>query len=87
MNNIHTRIENKRRDLGRIGKAEKRISDQHKEYRVTLRQAKKRDEEQRLQKEGRTYGAGAFNKLTVTAEPAKRRKKYIETLFLTYWNC
>ena len=33
----HTRIESKRRDLERIGKAEKRISDQHKEYRVILR--------------------------------------------------
>ena len=75
MNNIHTRIENKRRDLGRIGKAEKRISDQHKEYRVILRQAKKQDEEQRLQKEGRKYDAGAFNELNVTAEPAKKIKK------------
>ena len=36
--------------------------------------AKKRDEEQRLQKEGTTYGASAFNELAVTAEPAKKRK-------------
>ena len=43
-----------RRDSGRIRKAEKRIQDQHKKYRVALRQAKQRDEEQWSQKEGTT---------------------------------
>ena len=59
----------------RIKKAEKRIQDQHKKYRVARRQAKQRDEEQRRQKEGTTYSAGAFNELTVTTAPAKKRKK------------
>ena len=57
----HTRRESSRRDSGRIKKAEQRILDQHKKYRVARRQAKQRDEEQRRQKEGTTYGAGAFN--------------------------
>ena len=70
-----TRKESSRRDSGRIKKAEKRIQDQHKKYRVALRQAKQRDEEQRRQKEGTTYGAGAFNELTVATEPARKRKK------------
>ena len=56
-------------------KAEKRIQDQHKKYRVAGRQAKQKDEEQRRQKEGTTYGAGAFNELTVATEPARKRKE------------
>ena len=71
----HTRKESTRRDSERIKKAEKRIQDQHKKYRVARRQAKQRDEEQRRQKEGTTYSAGAFNELTVTTAPAKKRKK------------
>ena len=71
----HTRKESSRRDSRRIKKAEKRIQDQHKKYRVALRQAKQRDEEQRRQKEGTPYGAGAFNELTVATEPARKRKK------------
>ena len=35
-----------RRDSGRMKKAEKRIQDQRKKYRVARRQAKQRDEEQ-----------------------------------------
>lgn len=69
----HTRKESSRRDSGQIKKAEKRI--QHKKYRVARRQAKQRDEEQRRQKEGTTYGAGAFNELIVATEPARKRKK------------
>ena len=71
----HTRKESSRRDSGQIKKAEKRIQDQHKKYRVACRQAKQRDEEQRRQKEGTTYGAGAFNELTVATEAARKRKK------------
>lgn len=70
-----TRKESSRRDSGRIKKAEKRIQEQHKKYRVARRQARQRDEEQRRQKEGTTYSAGAFNELTVTTEPARKRKK------------
>ena len=71
----HTRKESSRRDSGRIKKAEKRIQDQHKKYRVARRQTKQRDEEQWRQKEGTTYGAGAFSELTVATEPARKRKK------------
>ena len=53
----------------------KRIQEQHNKYRVARRQARQRDEEQRRQKEGTTYSAGAFNELTVTTEPARKRKK------------
>ena len=74
----YTRKESGRRDSGRIKKAVKRIQDQHKKYRVACRQAKQRDEEQRRQKEGTTYGASAFNELTVATEPARKRKKRIE---------
>lgn len=64
----HTRKESGRRDSGRIKKAEKK-------YRVARRHAKQRNEEQRRQKEGPTYGAGAFNELTVATEPARKRKR------------
>ena len=69
-----TRRESTRRDSESIKKAEKRIQDQHKKYRVARRQAKQTDEEQRRQKEGTTYSAGDFNELTVTTAPAKKRK-------------
>ena len=72
---VHTRKESHRRDSGRIKKAENRIQEQHKKYRVARRQARQRDEEQRRQREGTTYSAGAFNELTVTTEPARKRKK------------
>lgn len=71
----HTRKESTRKDSEQIKKAEKRIQDQHKKHRVAQRQAKQSDEEQRRQKEGTTYSAGAFNELTVTTVPPKKRKK------------
>ena len=71
----HTRKKSSRRDSGRIKKAEKRIQDQHKKYRVARRQAKQRDKEQQRQKEGKTYSACAFNELTVATESARERKK------------
>ena len=71
----HTRKESSRRDSGQIKKAEKRIQDQHKKYRVACRQAKQRDKEQRRQKEGTTYCAGAFNEPTDATESARKGKK------------
>lgn len=56
----YTRTASKRRDSGRVSQAEKRIHEQHK-YRLARSQARKRDENMRLQKEGTTYEAGAFN--------------------------
>ena len=72
---VHTGKESHRRDSGRIKKAENRIQEQHKKYRVARRQARQRDEEQGRQREGTTYSDGAFNELTVTTEPARKRKK------------
>ena len=40
----HTRKESSRRDSGQIKNAEKRIQDQHKNYRVARRQAKQSKE-------------------------------------------
>ena len=71
----HNRKESRQRDSGRIKNAEKRIQEQHKRCRVARRQVRQRDEEQRRQKEGTTYSAGAFSELTVTTEPAMKRKK------------
>ncbi|EDO41327.1 predicted protein [Nematostella vectensis] len=51
----HTEKESKRRDRGRVEKAEKRASDQHKKYRQARSLARKRDEELRLEREGTTW--------------------------------
>ncbi|XP_022808384.1 uncharacterized protein LOC111345362 [Stylophora pistillata] len=56
-----TKTVSKRRDLERVSQAEKRIQGQHKNYRLARSQARKRDENMRLNKEGPTYEAGAFN--------------------------
>ena len=42
-------------------KQKERIQEQHKNYTLAKSQARKRDENMRLQKEGTTYEAGAFN--------------------------
>ena len=57
----YTKNASKRRDSGRVSQAERRIQEQHKNYRLARSQARKRKENMRLQKEGTTYEAGAFN--------------------------
>lgn len=57
----YTKNASKRRDSGRVSQAERRIQEQHKNYRLARSQARKREENMRLQKEGTTYEAGAFN--------------------------
>ena len=56
-----TKTASKRRDLERVSQAEKRIQGQHKNYRLARSQARKRDENMRLNKEGTTYESGALN--------------------------
>jgi len=48
-------------DSERVSQAEKRSKEKHKKYRLARSQARKRDENMRIQKEGTTYEAGAFN--------------------------
>jgi len=57
----HTETASKRRDSERVSQAEKRSNEKHKKYRLARSQARKRDENMRIQKEGTTYEAGAFN--------------------------
>ena len=61
--------------LGELKRLNKGSRIRDKKYRVARRQAKQRDEEQRRQKEGTTFGTGAFNELTVATKPARKRKK------------
>ena len=44
-----------------MSQTEERIQGQHKKYRLAKSQARRRDENMRLNKEGTTYEAGAFN--------------------------
>jgi len=66
--------EARRRDSERVKQAEKRVQDRHKKYRVARRQAKQRDEDLRIRREGVTYEAGAFGELEPCNEP-KRKKR------------
>ena len=58
-----------RKTLGKLKRLKKGSRINIQKYRVAQRQAKHKDEEQRQQKEGTTYRAGAFK------EPARKRKK------------
>ena len=55
-----TKKGSKKRDWERVSQTEERIQGQHKKYRLAKSQARKRDENMRLNKEGTTYEAGAF---------------------------
>lgn len=57
----HTETASKRRDSETVSQAEKRSKEKHKKYRLARSQARKRYKSMRIQKEGTTYEAGAFN--------------------------
>ena len=70
-----TRREGRRRDSKRVEQAEKRVQQQHKRYRLARRQARSRDEEQRIMQEGVSYEAGGFNEANLSEIPQKRKKQ------------
>ena len=62
-----------RRDSERLKQVEKRVQDRNKKYRVARRQAKQRDEDLRIRREGVTYEAGAFGDQEPCNEPKTRK--------------
>lgn len=71
----NTQNEGKRRDSSRIREAEQRVREQHKKYKLVRRQAKQRDEELRISREGVTYEAGGFDGMEACSEPRKKKKR------------
>ena len=68
---VHTIQGSVRRDQQRVQQASLRVSEQYKKVRQAIRQSKLKAEEERAQKEGVTYKAGAFNDLSSTVGNGK----------------
>ena len=64
----------RRSDSERVKQAEKIVQDRYSKYRVARRQAKQRDEDLRIRREGVTYEAGAFSELEPCNEPKMKKK-------------
>ena len=71
----HAKKVMKRRDSKGVKQTVKRTKKQYKDYRTLRKQAKQRDEEQRTNREGVTYEAGAFNGLGVCSAPPQKKRK------------
>ena len=71
----HTKKASKRRDSGRVKQAVTRVQEKHKKYRLARRQAKAKEEELRVRREGTTYEAGGFNDIDCLREPQKKKRK------------
>ena len=69
----HSWKEARRRDSGRILQAEHRDQEKHKQYRLVRRQAKQREEDLRVTREGITCEAGGFDE-TQLCRMGKKRK-------------
>ena len=76
------KMEHRRRDSERVKQAEGRVQDQHKKYRVALRQAKQHEEDLRIRCTSVTYETGAFGETEPCNEPQKRpRNNFGHTCF------
>lgn len=71
----HTNRASERRDSGRVKQAVARGQEKHKKYRLARRQAKAKEEELRVRREGTTYEAGGFNDIAPLREPQKKKRK------------
>ena len=73
----HTNRASERRDSGRVKQAVARVQEKHKKYRLARKQAKAKEEELRVRREGMSYKAGSFNDIATLREPQKikRNKK------------
>ena len=71
----HRRKEARRRDNGRIHQAEHRAQEQHKKYRLARQQAKQREEELRVTREGVTYEAAGFDRTQLCRAGRKKKQK------------
>ena len=69
----HSWKEARRRDSGRILQAEHRAQEKHKPYRLVRRQAKQREEDLSVTREGIIYEAGGFDE-TQLCRMGKKRK-------------
>ena len=65
-----------RKALEKTLRESKRTQDQHKKKKTDLLKDKQNKEmRSKGHKEGTTYSASAFNELTLTTEPAKKKEK------------
>ncbi|PFX31941.1 hypothetical protein AWC38_SpisGene3229 [Stylophora pistillata] len=65
----HTNRASERRDSGRVKQAVARVQEKHKKYRLARKQARVKEEELRVRREGMTYEAGSFNDIATLREP------------------
>ena len=69
----HSWKEERRKDSGRIQQAEHRAQEKQIQYRIARRQARQREEDLRVTREGITYNAGGFDE-TQLCRVGKKRK-------------
>ncbi|PFX17994.1 hypothetical protein AWC38_SpisGene17659 [Stylophora pistillata] len=75
----HTNRASKRRDSGRVKQAVERVQEKHKKYRLARKQAKAKEEELQVRREGTTYEAGGFNDIA-PVRASKEKKEQVETV-------
>lgn len=70
----HTNRASERRDSGRVKQAVARVQEKRRKYRLARKQAKAKEEELRVRREGMTYEAGSFNDIATLREPQKKER-------------